>query len=556
MSAPLEEAIAARLAAWTDERVVERLWARDGSLWAASGHAPADVAAWLGWLDLPEQMAARLPEVRNLAADVARDGYHRAAVLGMGGSSLAPELFGRLFEGLTDLRVCDSTHPDAMRGFRSWATASRTLLCVSSKSGTTTESLAFHASLADAVPALDFVAITDPRTPLVDLAQSQEFRAIVEGEPSVGGRFSALSVFGLVPAALRGVDVGAVLDESRAMADACRRPAPDNPGLRLGAEVAEAALAGRDKLTILTSPRLASLGDWVEQLVAESTGKSGRGVIPIVGEPVGAVEAYGNDRQFIVISLANDPGAAALDGLTAALRDAGHPVSVHLLERPESVGGVFFRAEVATAAIGMALGVDPFDQPDVAAAKAATESLLDEFRGAGAFRTPMPIVSEPGLAAWMDPTVLGDTPPTVAAAVRALIGTVADGDYFALLAYLPPDPPVHEALARIRVAVRDALGVATTAGIGPRYLHSTGQLHKGGPNSGIFLMLTADPARDLPIPARAETFGTLIAAQAAGDLAALQARGRRVLRLHAADPAEGLARLETLVGEALSTAVG
>lgn len=556
MSGPLEGAVAARLEQWAADNVVHRLWGRDGSLWADSGHAPAEVAAWLGWLDLPETMAARVGDIRNLAAGVASDGYRRAAVLGMGGSSLAPELCARLFEGATELRVCDSTHPDAMRGFRSWATASRTLLCVSSKSGTTTESLAFHASLADVVPALDFVAITDPNTSLAELARAQEFRAIVEGDPAVGGRFSALSVFGLVPAALQGVDVQAVLDEARSMAAACRLAPADNPGLQLGAAIGEAARAGRDKLTILTTPRLGALGDWVEQLIAESTGKAGRGVVPIVGEPVTGAEQYGADRCFVIVSLAGEVASGELEELAVALRGAGNPVHELTLARPEAVGAEFMRWEVATAAIGIILGVDPFDQPNVAEAKAATEALLADYRREGVVRTEMPIVAEPDLAASADTATLGDAPPSVAAAVRALLESLADGDYFAVLAYLPPDPAIRQGLEQIRASVRDALGNATTAGIGPRYLHSTGQLHKGGPNSGVYLMLTADPHRDLPIPGRAESFGTLIAAQAAGDFASLQARGRRVLRLHAANAEDGLARVQQLVGEALGSPVG
>jgi glucose-6-phosphate isomerase len=534
--------------------VAERLWAKDGSLWAASGHAPDDVAAWLGWLDLPDAMPARLGEIRNLAVALARDGYHRAAVLGMGGSSLAPELCGRMFDGMTDLRVCDSTHPDAVRGFRSWATAVRTVQFVSSKSGTTTETLAFHAALADAVPALDFVAITDPGTPLADLARAQEFRAIVEGEPSVGGRYSALSVFGLLPAAVRGVDVEALLAEAQAMALACRSDGPDNPGLALAAILGEAALAGRDKLTILTSIRLSTLGDWVEQLVAESLGKAGQGIIPVVGEPIGPAEAYGADRSFVVVRLAGELDHEALTTLAGELRDAGHPVVELDMARPEAVGAEFVRWEVATAVLGLLLGVDPFDQPDVAAAKAATESLLEDFRRDGAFRMPLPLVAEPGLAASADAGVLGHTPPSVGAAVRALLGSIGEGDYFAVLAYLPPDAEVYARCDRLRRIVRDALGTATTGGLGPRYLHSTGQLHKGGPDTGVYLMLSADVERDLPIPGRQETFGTLIAAQAAGDLAALQGRGRRVLRLHLGSAGD-LDRVTRLVEEAVGTPV-
>jgi transaldolase/glucose-6-phosphate isomerase len=555
MSAALEEAIAARLDRWTAERVAERLWNHDGTLWAECGAEPAEVARWLGWLDLPTTMTARSGELRNLAVGIARDGYRRAGVLGMGGSSLAPELCGRLFEGMTPLRVCDSTHPDAVRGFRSWATAVRTVLCVSSKSGTTTETSAFHASLAESVPALDFIAITDPGTPLGELARAQEFRSIVEGEPTVGGRYSALSVFGLVPAAIRGVDIEALLAGASAMADACKRPPADNPGLVLGATIGEAALAGRDKLTILTSPRLSTLGDWIEQLVAESTGKLGRGVTPVVGEPLGTAEQYGDDRCFVVMTLEGEADDDLVH-LAADLRADGQPVVELHLERPEDVGAEFFRWEVATAAAGIVLGVNPFDQPNVAEAKEATERLLDEYRHDGAFREPMSIVAEPGLAAFADPTALGDRPPTVMAAVRTLLESLAAGDYLGVLAYLPPDAAVFDQLDRIRRTVRDGLGAATTAGIGPRYLHSTGQLHKGGPGTGVYLMITADPHRDLPIPGRIESFGTLIAAQAAGDLAALQQHGRRVLRLHAGEAGAGLARVADLVAEAVGTPVG
>ena len=287
----LDAAIRSRLGAWTAERVADRLWAKDGSLWAASGKAPDEVAAWLGWLDLPDAMAERVTELEHLARDVREDGYRRAAVLGMGGSSLAPELFSRVFgwaggeggsgaasAGGLELRVLDSTHPDAVRGFRSWASEQRTLFLVSSKSGSTTEPNAFQAAMGEIAPALDFIAITDPDTPLAELARAQEFRAIVTAPPDVGGRYSALSVFGLVPAALHGVDLGALLERARRMADACRAPdAATNPGLRLGALLGEAALAGRDKLTVLTGARLAAFGDWAEQLVAGVDRQGGQG---------------------------------------------------------------------------------------------------------------------------------------------------------------------------------------------------------------------------------------------------------------------------------------
>ena len=553
-SASLTSSVSARLSRWADERVADRLWARDGSLWSASGKPPAEVASWLGWLDLPVAMRQRVGELERLAREVRDDGYGRAAVLGMGGSSLAPELFSRVFgdalggsagDGL-ELRILDSTHPDAVRGFREWAESARTIFCVSSKSGSTTEPNAFHAAMSAHAPALDFIAITDPGTPLADLSRSQGFRAIVEAPPDVGGRYSALTVFGLLPAALHGVDLEKLLERAASMADACRRPAPENPGLQLGALMGEAALGGRDKLTILTTLRLASLGDWIEQLVAESTGKAGRGIVPVVGEPLGPADVYGADRQFVLIGLAGERDAE-LDQLAEELAALGHPVEHLELADPFDIGAEFVRWEVATAATGVILGIDPFDQPNVQEAKDATRGLLDAYRTNGALAQPAPLVAEPGLAAYGDPTVLGDQPVTVDGALRALLDTASAGDYFALLAYLPADPGTIETLQRMRGLVRDRLGLATSVGIGPRFLHSTGQLHKGGPDSGIFLQLTADPRRDLPIPGWPESFGTLIAAQAAGDLAALQGRRRRVLRLHLADPEAGLARLEAMM---------
>ena len=558
----LDDAVRSRLEAWTHDRVAERLWQKDGSLWAASGKLPDAVTTWLGWLDLPESMSARVDELAHLARDVREDGYRRAAVLGMGGSSLAPELFSRVFgwaggpsgngaasaDGL-ELRILDSTHPDVVRGFRSWASEQRTLFCVSSKSGTTTEPNAYQAAMGEVAPALDFVAITDPGTALADLARAQEFRAIVEAPPDVGGRYSALTVFGLVPAALNGVDLPGLLGSARAMADACRTPdAATNPGLALGAAIGEAALAGRDKLTILTSPRMAAFGDWAEQLIAESTGKAGKGIVPIVGEPIADADAYGDDRSFVFLTLADD-AHDDLRALAVELESAGHPVRHIGLGDPIDVGGEFVRWEVATAAAGIVLGIDPFDQPNVQESKDATTELLEAYRSKGALPQPMPLVSEPGVAVTADPEALGDTPVTVDGAFELLLSLTRGGrDYFAILAYLPQDDAIVERLQRLRVRVREATGAATTLGFGPRFLHSTGQLHKGGRDTGVFLQLTADPSKDLPIPGWEETFGTLIAAQALGDLTSLQRRGRRAMRLHFGQLESGLDRLEEMAG--------
>jgi transaldolase / glucose-6-phosphate isomerase len=562
----LAAAVAARLEGWSSERVAERLWAKDGSLWAASGKEPNAVAAWLGWLDLPEAMSARVGELEHLARDVREDGYRRAAVLGMGGSSLAPELFARVFrssnggeaqpgDGL-ELRVLDSTHPDVVRGFRSWASQGRTLFCVSSKSGSTTEPNAFQAAMAEIAPALDFLAITDPDTPLAELARAQEFRGIVDAPPDVGGRYSALTVFGLVPAALAGVDVGALLERARRMATACRMGhAAANPGLALGAAIGEAALAGRDKLTIITTPRLAAFADWAEQLIAESTGKEGKGIVPIVGEPVGAPEDYADDRAFVLLALDGD-GDGDLDLLATQLEGEGHPVHRLRLADPLDVGGEFVRWEIATAVAGIVLGIDPFDQPNVQESKDATTDLLEAYRSRGTLPQAAPMVAEPGIAVTADPAVLGDTPVTVDGAITQLLSTVRAGrDFVSILAYLPPDPAVDEVLQRTRRALRDGIGAATTLGYGPRFLHSTGQLHKGGPDTGVFIQLTNEPAKDLPIAGWDESFGTLIAAQALGDLTSLQRRGRRVARLHLEDASAGLERLERVVTEAVGVGV-
>ena len=560
----LEKAVDARLESFTADHVADRLWARDGSLWAASGKAPEDVAAWLVWLSLPDAMSERVTELEHLARDVRADGYRRVAVLGMGGSSLAPELFARVFgwaggpagngaasaDGL-ELRILDSTHPDVVRGFRSWASEHRTLFCVSSKSGTTTEPNAYQAAMGEIAPALDFLAITDPDTALAELARAQEFRAIVTAPADVGGRYSALTVFGLVPAVLNGVDVGALLSRASAMAGACRvADAGANPGLALGAFLGEAALAGRDKLTFLTSPRLAAFGDWAEQLIAESTGKAGKGIVPIVGEAPMDPEAYLDDRCFILLTLAEDTDPE-LHALADALAALGHPVERIELADPLAIGAEFVRWEIATAVAGIVLGIDPFDQPNVQESKDATKDLLEAYRSKGALPQPMPLVSEPGISVSADPAALGDTPVTVDGALDQLLSLVTGGlDYVALLAYVPPDDDVEERLQRIRRLIGVRTGAATTLGFGPRFLHSTGQLHKGGPDTGVFLQITAEPSKDLPIPGWDETFGTLIAAQALGDLASLQRRGRRALRLHLDDLDAGLERLEEMVSGA------
>lgn len=528
--APVE----ARLRRWDREGAVARLWARDHTLWTAEP-AP-EIEDRLGWLGLPEAMRAELPSLAAFAAEVVESGITRVALLGMGGSSLAPEVFARTFgprAGFPELVVLDSTHPEAVRAVDEQADPATTLFVVSSKSGTTIEPNSFlhhcwaRVAAVSAEPGRHFAAITDPGTSLGVLARERGFRRLFEAIPEVGGRFSALSHFGLVPAALIGLDVGRLLDGAAAAAEACRRPAPDNPGLLLGAVLGEVALAGRDKATLLTSPALAALPAWIEQLVAESTGKTGTGILPIIGEPAGPPDVYGEDRLFVYLSLGGDPDEAQ-SAAVGALEAAGHPVVRLQLNRLADLGAEMYRWEVATAMAGSVLGIHPFDQPDVQLAKTlATRAMAGEAGGA-------PIAA-----------VAATDPEALAAALAGFLAAARPGDYLAVQAFVAPTPQAEAALQGMRLAVRDRFHLATTAGFGPRFLHSTGQLHKGGPDTGMFLQVIDDATPDLDVPETGYTFGRLVRAQADGDHRALAARGRRLLRVDLdGDPVGGLAALE------------
>ncbi|MBI4279188.1 MAG: hypothetical protein HY660_12100 [Armatimonadetes bacterium] len=497
-------------------------------------------------------MHEQLDELAAFAAAVVADGIRHVVLLGMGGSSLAPEVFQRTFghaAGYPELLVLDSTHPAAVRAIEARIGLRDTLFVVSSKSGTTTETLSLFryfwhrvGAVTDA-PGRHVVAITDPGTPLERLARERGFRRTCLAPPDVGGRYAALTVFGLVPAALIGMDVHRLLDRVWTMAEACAFciPAPVNACLALGAALGELALAGRNKVTFLASRSLAALPDWIEQLIAESTGKDGRGIVPVVGEPLGTLDVYGADRVFALLLLEQDDDCGELDGCIGRLQEHGHPVvSIRLSEKTD-LGQEFFRWEVAVAAAGAVLGIHPFNQPDVELAKELARQVMAQQDPASA------------RAAGMEKHTLageeGDTVPAAdtGALVRALRGWTAEartGDYVALQAYLAPAPETTAALRRLQVTLRDRLRVATTRGYGPRFLHSTGQLHKGGPNTGLFLQLVDDPGDDLPIPETTDTFGALIRAQALGDYLALRRRGRRVLRVDLGrDVPGGLARI-------------
>ena len=480
------------------ERIVERIWRKDHTVWKDD---PTEITDRLGWLTVPDLMHERIGELEAFADQAAADGFETAVLLGMGGSSLAPEVFVRTFgsaNGALELIVLDTTHPATIERVASELELDRTLFVVASKSGGTTETLSHFAFFWDRTPSgARFVAITDPGTPLESLAREHGFRAVFLNRADIGGRYSALSYFGLVPAALIGAPLHEVLDSAEQMRTASEPtlPAGQIPGATLGAMIGESAKAGRDKLTLALPEEIASFGGWVEQLIAESTGKEDVGVVPVVGEPLGPPDAYGRDRIFVAIG--------EHDGLDA-LEHVGHPVTRLRFEGPERIGGEFFRWEMATAIAGHVLGINPFDQPNVQEAKDATKAIL----ATGS-------VEDPGF------DDLG-----------VLLKQVNEGDYVAILAYLDRTSETEDAIERVRLVIRDRYRVATTTGFGPRFLHSTGQLHKGGPNSGVFIQVVdAGRSVDLPIPGQPFTFGTLIDAQALGDLRSLRGRGRRIARV-------------------------
>ncbi|MBI4629681.1 MAG: ribose 5-phosphate isomerase B [Candidatus Rokubacteria bacterium] len=525
-----EPAVGAALAALVDADAGRRLWARDASLWSADAEVQAAIRTRLGWLDAPAVMRERLAELERFAAAARADGVTDVVLLGMGGSSLAPEVLAVTFgaaRGCPSLTVLDTTDPGAIRGALDRLPLERTLVLVASKSGTTTEVDAlyrlFRSELSgrSGTPGARFVAITDPGTPLERLAAADGFRHAFLNDPAIGGRFSALSFFGLVPGALLGLDLAALLDDAASMATRCQAltPLADNPGVRLGAILGGFAAAGRDKVTLLLSPPLSAFGAWLEQLLTESTGKQGRGLVVVHGEPPGEPAAYGDDRVFVALALEGD---GDLEKAAATLEGAGHPVIRLGLGSRLDLGGEFFRWEFATAVAGVVLGVNPFDEPNVAQAKGATATALEAFRESG--RLP-------------------EAPASGVEEVARALADAAPGDYVALLAYLTPAPAVTAALQRLRTLLRDRTRLATTVGYGPRYLHSTGQLHKGGPATPILLLFTAREAEDLAIPGEAYGFATLERAQALGDLATLRAARRRAFWLPlVGPPAEALER--------------
>jgi transaldolase / glucose-6-phosphate isomerase len=547
---------------WRASAKIRRLWRHDKSVWTGT-----DEDKWLGWLDGPAR--ADIGDYEDFAQRVKRQNFTDAVVLGMGGSSLGPEVLAETFarkSGFPKLHVLDSTDPAQVRSMESAVDIAKTLFIVSSKSGGTTEPNAmkdyFFGRVATAIGADNaghrFIAVTDPGSSLEKVATKQGFARIFHGEPSVGGRYSVLSPFGLVPAAAAGIDVRKLIKHTLAMVRSCGADVPphDNPGVQLGLAMGFAGLEGRDKVTISASKKIADFGAWAEQLIAESTGKQGKGLIPIDGEPLADPEIYGNDRFFIDIRTDGDNDRAHDEKLDA-LERAGHPVVRIVMRSIDHVGQEFFRFEMATAVAGSILGINPFNQPDVEDAKIKTRELTAAFEKTGALPAEKPVMASREADLYTDDHNAADLRKAGADGdlrswMRAHLGRSGADDYVALLAYIARDDAHIGALQDMRLKVRDRRHVATCAEFGPRFLHSTGQAYKGGPDSGVFLQITADDAKDLAVPGQKASFGVIKAAQARGDFDVLTERGRRALRVHLkGDLASGLKMLDEAITEAL-----
>ena len=559
-----EKTVQETLSDWRSNGKVRRLWRGDATLWSE-----ADEDRWLGWLHLVSGQMDHPEHIRSIVEDIKSAGFRHALVLGMGGSSLCPDVMRRTFgvvDGFPELLVLDSTVPAQVRAFDRAIDPAKTLFIVSSKSGSTTEPNVFKQYFFERVrqavgpdrAGSHFIAITDPGSSLHRLAKADRFRQIAHGVPTVGGRYSALSHFGMVPSAIMGIDVPQFLDRAEIMVQSCASVVPPdvNPGVELGVILGTLTRQGRDKVTLVASPAIGSLGAWLEQLLAESIGKEGKGLVPIDGESLGTPEVYGDDRLFVYLRLRSAADKEQDDGV-AALEEAGHPVVRITLEDTMDLGQEFFRWEVATAVAGSVLGINPFNQPDVEASKDATRKLTAEYEETGKLPVETPILEEDGVSLFADP----DNADAIGASakgkglkdyLKAHLSWLGAGDYFAVNAYLEMSDENDKELASLRRAVRDKKRVATTLGYGPRFLHSTGQLHKGGPNSGVFLQLTSEDADDLAIPGQKYSFGILKRFQAQGDFEVLVERKRRALRVHLGpDVKAGLARLRALVEDAV-----
>lgn len=565
-TAPLTQAVEATLKEWQAGNKMARLWQGDASLWTSD-----DESKWLGWLRIVEEQLAQVQQFNDLAADATKAGFTHALLLGMGGSSLCPEVFKITFgkqKGHPELHVLDSTDPAQIKAIESQVDLAHTLCIVASKSGSTLEPNIFKQYFYDRVQQVvgkdkvgnHFIAITDPGSKMQQVAERDHFRKIFFGLASIGGRYSALSNFGIVPAAVMGLDVGKFLDHTEEMVHACgpEVPADQNPGAILGAILGTLGNLGRNKVTIVTSPGISDLGAWLEQLIAESTGKLGKGLIPVDREALGSPEVYGNDRVFAHLRLASEPDTTQKQKLDA-LKKAGHPVIEIEISDIYDIGQEFFRWEIATAVAGSILQINPFNQPDVEASKIVTRQLTEAYEKSGKFPEEAPIFEESGIKLFTDErnatnlTQLVGKDRSLTGFLRAHLDQLGTGDYLGLLGYIQMNAEHEEQLQLIRHSVRNRKHVATCLGFGPRFLHSTGQAYKGGPNTGVFLQITCDDANDLQVPEQKYTFGTVKAAQARGDFQVLADRKRRALRVHLPkDVNAGLEKLKQAVMDALA----
>jgi transaldolase/glucose-6-phosphate isomerase len=565
LPADLDAAVKASLEDWRKNDKVRRLWARDASLWTNT-----DESNWLGWLSITDDQLAHIQRLKDIAKEVKAAGFTHALLLGMGGSSLCPEVlkmtFGKV-PGFPELHVLDSTDPAQIKARERAIDLANTIFIVSSKSGTTLEPNIYKQYFFERVKQLvgekeagkRFIAITDPASQLERVAEQEGFRHIFFGVPSIGGRYSALSDFGMVPAAVMGVDVGKLLDDAEEMVHACAATVPveENPGVVLGNILGVLATRGRDKVTLITSPGIYDLGAWLEQLLAESTGKEGKGLIPVDREAPAAPEAYGSDRVFVYVRLESAPNRKQ-DATVDALERAGHPVVRIALDDVYDLGGEFFRWEIATAVAGSIIGINAFNQPDVEASKIATRKLTSEYEQKGFLPPETPFCELDGLKLFTDEKnadaikkVVGAN-ASLTARIKTHLERLKAGDYFAVLAYVEMNSTLEQELQVIRHLVRDRKRVATCLGFGPRFLHSTGQAYKGGPNSGVFLQITCDDAFDLPVPGQKYTFGIVKAAQARGDFQVLAERNRRALRVHLGkDVKADLMKLQFIIKQTL-----
>lgn len=551
------------LADWDKNQKVSRLWRRDASLWTNK-----DEANWLGWLGIAEDEIAHAQALLDVAAEVKKEGFTHALLLGMGGSSLCPEVTAMTFgkqDGAPELHILDSTDPEQIAAVEKSIDIAKTIFIVSSKSGTTLEpniyKQYFFERVKQAVGAdkagSRFLAITDPGSKMQQVAEADKFRHIFYGLPSIGGRYSALSNFGMVPMAIAGVNVGKFLERTEIMVQACHQTvgAAENPGVVLGAILGTLGIQGRNKVTIFASPGIFDIGAWLEQLLAESTGKIGRGLIPVDRESIGAPERYGNDRVFIYVRLTPAPDAEQ-DKKIDALEKAGQPVVRINVADIYDLGQEYFRWEIATAVAGSIIGINAFDQPDVEASKIATRALTSEYEKNGSLPAEEPGFEQDGIRLYTDEAnwaELQKGEKSLTGILKAHLDRLGAGDYLGLLAYIPMNAENEAALQKTRHRVRDAKKAATCLGFGPRFLHSTGQAYKGGPNSGVFLQITCEHAKDLPVPGQKYTFGVVQAAQARGDFTVLTERKRRALRVHLpADIQGGLGKLDAAVAAALS----